>query len=127
MTNNKKCTAPAATDTAQGITNTQSIPHGSERCQAYKLKIITHLDKHGFRHSLIGFEYIIRAIELTLESKSNLIGITKFLYPNLAKEFNSTPQRVERAIRRSIECSQHYEVTNKEFLALAADQIFYGG
>ena len=69
-------------------------------------------------------------------------GITKELYPEIAKKFNSTVSRVERAIRHAIEVAWSrgrmetldalfgYTVnhgkgkpTNSEFIALIADRI----
>ena len=71
-----------------------------------------------------------------------LNSITKILYPTIAKKFQTTPSRVERAIRHAIEVAWSrgkldtlealfgYTVsngkgkpTNSEFIALVADTI----
>ncbi len=72
-----------------------------------------------------------------------LLGsITKVLYPDIAKKFDTTPSRVERAIRHAIEVAWNrgnyesiskmfgYTVhhlkskpTNSEFIAMIADKI----
>ena len=71
-----------------------------------------------------------------------LNSITKILYPTIAKKFQTTPSRVERAIRHAIEVAWSrgrmetlealfgYTVnvgkgkpTNSEFIALLADRI----
>ena len=69
-------------------------------------------------------------------------AVTKVLYPEVAKRFNTTPSRVERAIRHAIEVAwdrgdletlQKYfgytvsnakgKPTNSEFIAMIADRI----
>lgn len=57
----------------------------------------------GVPDSLIGHPYLERAIEMAVENIDNIRAITKEMYPNIAKEFHSTPSRVERAIRHCIE------------------------
>ena len=52
----------------------------------------------GHKESNIGTTYIRRGLELYRPG----MGITKELYPALAEAYNSTPSRVERAIRHSI-------------------------
>ena len=46
---------------------------------------------------------MLSAIEQVLEDETSLEGVTKILYPDVAKKYNSTPQRVEKAIRHAIE------------------------
>lgn len=67
-------------------------------------KVKTLLLKLGVDPSLLGFNYLVEAIKICYEDPDVLYrGITKILYPNVAKTFNSAPHRVERAIRHSIE------------------------
>lgn len=51
---------------------------------------------------LVGYEYLKAAIALVLTDGSYLRGITKELYPAVARAFDATPARVERAIRHAI-------------------------
>lgn len=51
----------------------------------------------------LGHEFIVRAILLCAENRKWTDNITYGLYPQLALEFDSSPSRVERAIRHSIE------------------------
>ena len=100
------------------------------------------LDQIGVKHSLKGYRYIISAIEKGLDDRSKLDYITKVLYVEIARENDSTPSRVERAIRHAIEvawCRGNvrainsifgYTVsaakgkpTNSEFIALLTDFI----
>ena len=53
----------------------------------------------GLRDSLIGSEYIRMAVDIYAPQMS----ITKELYPAIAAAANTTPSRVERAIRHAIE------------------------
>jgi two-component system, response regulator, stage 0 sporulation protein A len=62
-------------------------------------------------------------------------GITKQLYPNIAKKYNSTPSKVERGMRHAIESSWykshkpflelfgHDKPTNSQFVAVLADKL----
>ena len=89
-----------------------------------------------------GYQYLREAIMMSVEDGEMLNSITKILYPTIAKRFQTTPSRVERAIRHAIEVAWSrgrmetldelfgYTVntgkgkpTNSEFIALIADRI----
>lgn len=89
-----------------------------------------------------GYQYLREAIMMAVEDIEMLNSITKILYPTIAKRFQTTPSRVERAIRHAIEVAWSrgkmetldalfgYTVntgkgkpTNSEFIALIADRI----
>lgn len=89
-----------------------------------------------------GYKYLREAIVQAVNDPGVIEGITKILYPQLAKTFDTTASRVERAIRHAIEVAwdrgdldtlQRYfgftvsnlkgKPTNSEFIALIADQI----
>lgn len=89
-----------------------------------------------------GYRYLREAITIAVEDATVIDGITKVLYPSIAKMFDTTPSRVERAIRHAIEVAwdrgdleviQKYfgytisiskgKPTNSEFIALVADNI----
>lgn len=89
-----------------------------------------------------GYQYLREAIMMSVEDNSMLSSITKILYPTIAKRYQTTPSRVERAIRHAIEVAWSrgkmetldalfgYTVntgkgkpTNSEFIALIADRI----
>jgi len=57
----------------------------------------------GAPDHLVGHPYVIRAILLVLGDRLYINNITFGLYPQLAVEFETTPARVERAIRHLIE------------------------
>lgn len=51
----------------------------------------------GIPTRLKGYKYMLSAIEQVLEDETSLEGVTKILYPDVAKKYNSTPQRVEKS------------------------------
>lgn len=89
-----------------------------------------------------GYQYLRDAIIMCVSDIEMLNSITKILYPSIAKRHQTTPSRVERAIRHAIEVAWSrgkmdtidelfgYTVnngkgkpTNSEFIALIADKI----
>ena len=50
-----------------------------------------------------GYQYLREAIMMSVEDVEMLGSITKILYPTIAKKYQTTPSRVERAIRHAIE------------------------
>ncbi len=89
-----------------------------------------------------GYQYLRDAIIMSVNDMEMLNSITKILYPTIAKRHQTTPSRVERAIRHAIEVAWSrgkmdtidelfgYTVsngkgkpTNSEFIALIADKI----
>lgn len=61
------------------------------------------LKEIGTPPHLIGYKYLLRAVELVCNDESYLQMITKNLYPGIAREYSSTGSRVERAIRHAVE------------------------
>ena len=89
-----------------------------------------------------GYSYLRDAIILSVSDMDMLNSITKMLYPTIAKMHQTTPSRVERAIRHAIEVAWNrgkmdtihelfgYTIqsgkgkpTNSEFIALISDKI----
>lgn len=60
------------------------------------------LDGLPLSHALMGYRYIRSAVRMAIEDPAMLDGITKRLYPEVAKKHKSTSSRVERAIRHAI-------------------------
>jgi len=72
----------------------------------------------GAPDHLVGHPYVIRAILLVMQDRLYINSITFGLYPQLAVEFDTTPARVERAIRHLIEvtwCRGDMDVLEKYF------------
>lgn len=89
-----------------------------------------------------GYQYLREAIMMVVNNVDLLSGITKELYPGIAERFNTTPSRVERAIRHAIEVAwsrgrietinklfgytihdEKGKPTNGEFIAMVADKL----
>ena len=89
-----------------------------------------------------GYQYLRDAIIMVVNEMDMLNSITKILYPTIAKKHQTTPSRVERAIRHAIEVAwsrgkmdtidelfgytvhnEKGKPTNSEFIALIADRI----
>lgn len=56
----------------------------------------------GLPSRLLGYVYITESLEWVIEKPEYLRYITKGLYVDLAKQYNSTPGAIERAIRHAI-------------------------
>ena len=57
----------------------------------------------GAPDHLVGHPYMVQAILMVVENRNYIDSITLSLYPQLAAKFETTPSRVERAIRNLIE------------------------
>lgn len=66
-------------------------------------QITNRLNEIGIPARLKGYRYMITAVKEVVRNEGALEGVTKILYPDVAKKHNSTPQRVEKAIRHAIE------------------------
>jgi two-component system response regulator (stage 0 sporulation protein A) len=72
----------------------------------------------GAPDHLSGHPYVVQAILLVIQDRIYINHITQLLYPQLALQFNTTPSRVERAIRHLIEVAWSrgdYRVLNRHF------------
>ena len=89
-----------------------------------------------------GYQYLRTAILLTIKDSDIINSVTKILYPSVAKKYQTTTSRVERAIRHAIEVAWDrgdvdtlnsyfgYTIqqgrgkpTNSEFIAMIADNL----
>ncbi|AWZ48276.1 sporulation transcription factor Spo0A [Hathewaya limosa] len=89
-----------------------------------------------------GYMYLREAISMVVENVELLSAVTKELYPSIAKKYNTTASRVERAIRHAIEVAwgrgqvetinklfgytihnDKGKPTNSEFIAMVADKL----
>lgn len=85
--------------------------------------IVSYLDSLNMKHSLKGFKYLIEAISGSLEGKYNS-GICN-MYSDIAKKFDTTGSRVERAIRHCIKECGSVNANNSEFIAKSVDKFLY--
>ncbi len=59
----------------------------------------------GIPPSVRGYQYLREALLMLAKDSNNLLGVSKIMYPEIARKYNTTPQRVERAIRHATEIS----------------------
>ena len=110
--------------------------------QALQRRVTTVIHEVGVPAHIKGYQYVREAIVIAVQDIEVINGVTKVLYPEVAKRYNTTPSRVERAVRHAIEVAwdrgdletlQNYfgytvsntkgKPTNSEFIAMIADKI----
>ena len=96
----------------------------------------------GIPAHLRGYQYLRSAVEMCTHDMELVGSVTKLLYPDLAKMYQTTDQKIERAIRNAIEVSwergnstlfeqlfgycnsnEYSRPTNSEYIATVADYI----
>lgn len=107
-----------------------------------EIEITNLIHEIGVPAHIKGYQYIRDAISIVVADRDILSAVTKELYPMIAEKNNTTPSRVERAIRHAIEVAWNrgrietidalfgYTVqgdkgkpTNSEFIAIIADKL----
>ena len=123
---------------------TTSLQKEPEKSEPHDLEqdVTDMIHEIGVPAHIKGYQYLREAIMMSVEDVEMLGSITKILYPSIAKKFQTTSSRVERAIRHAIEVAWSrgkmetldelfgYTIsigkgkpTNSEFIALIADKI----
>jgi len=100
---------------------------------------VKQLNRVPIGSHLKGYHFLLTGITALIEDETMKKGITKSLYPYIAKKWDSTPVRVERAIRNAISrawengCSDHFKAllgnlkitgskpSNSQFMLIIAD------
>lgn len=117
-------------------------PHAEPKPRNLEEDVTNIIHEIGVPAHIKGYQYLREAIMMSVEDIDMLNSITKILYPTIAKQYQTTPSRVERAIRHAIEVAWSrgkmdtidelfgYTInngkgkpTNSEFIALIADKI----
>lgn len=139
-----KVTAPITASMQVAAASAQLLPKSKGMPTAHNLEtqVTSVIHEIGVPAHIKGYQYLRDAIIMVINDMDILNSITKQLYPNIAKQYNTTPSRVERAIRHAIEVAWSrgkmdtidmlfgYTVnngkgkpTNSEFIALIADRL----
>lgn len=133
-------TVPSKKENAEQIvTEKEKTPEATRDLEQDVTDMIHEI---GVPAHIKGYQYLREAIMMSVEDCTMISSITKILYPTIAKRFQTTPSRVERAIRHAIEVAWSrgkmetldslfgYTIdtgkgkpTNSEFIALIADKI----
>lgn len=107
-----------------------------------EVEVTSIMHEIGVPAHIKGYQYLRDAIMMVVKDLDIINSITKQLYPSIARIYNTTPSRVERAIRHAIEVAWSrgqvdaidslfgYTVsvgkgkpTNSEFIAMVADKL----
>ncbi len=107
--------------------------------EKYVTKILLGL---GVPAHLSGYRYIREAVLISITDMEALNRMTKYLYPEIAEIYNTTPTKVERAVRTAVEASWlrgscrlmedifgyssasgRKRPTNSEYVACIADKV----
>lgn len=126
----------------QNILPSQTAASAAHSAYDLETKVTNILHEIGVPAHIRGYHYMREAIIMSVNDMDVLNYITKELYPSIAKKCNTTPSRVERAIRHAIEVAWNrgkieaidtlfgYTInnhkgkpTNSEFIALIADRL----
>ena len=141
----KPCDMTALVERLEEIRGGESLRYPVQR-RTDKVSIETLvtniIHEIGVPAHIKGYQYLREAIIIAVNDMDVINAITKVLYPEVAKNFGTTPSRVERAIRHAIEVAWDrgdldtlqkffgYTVsntkgkpTNSEFIALIADKL----
>lgn len=107
-----------------------------------EVKITEILHQIGVPAHIKGYHYLRNSIKMSIEHPEIINFVTKKLYPSVAENFETTPSRVERAIRHAIEVAwdrgdvdvlnsyfgytihnSRGKPTNSEFIAMISDKL----
>ncbi|WP_352420040.1 sporulation transcription factor Spo0A [Proteiniborus sp.] len=135
-------TTPAIIERRKQMEMPSSLINTTNAHKSLEAKITNIIHEIGVPAHIKGYLYLREAITMVVDNIELLSAVTKELYPNIAKKFNTTPSRVERAIRHAIEVAWSrgkvdtinnlfgYTVntdkgkpTNSEFIAMVADKL----
>lgn len=122
--------------------NVDGISKDAESNTDLECAVTEIIHQVGIPAHIKGYHYLRTAIMLSVGNDEMINSITKLLYPTVAKQYDTTSSRVERAIRHAIEIAWDrgdidvltkifsYTVhtakgkpTNSEFIALIADHL----
>ncbi len=118
------------------------IAEGGDKEQNLEALVTNLIHEVGVPAHIKGYQYLREAIMMVVKDIDVINQITKSLYPQIAYKFNTTPSRVERAIRHAIEVAwgrgdqkmvekifgytisaSKGKPTNSEFIAMIADKL----
>lgn len=124
-------------DSSSGYSTGKSTPRKN-----LEMEVTSIMHDIGIPAHIKGYQYLRDSIIMVVKNIEIINSITKQLYPTIAKEYNTTPSRVERAIRHAIEVAWSrgqmetidqlfgYTInngkgkpTNSEFIAMIADKL----
>ncbi len=120
------------------------LPSGAATLDTFgiELKVTEILHEIGVPAHIKGYHYLRDSIIMSIEQPEIINAVTKQLYPTVAKKYETTSSRVERAIRHAIEVAwdrgdvdilnsyfgytihnDRGKPTNSEFIAMISDKL----
>lgn len=141
----KPCSAQSVAKRVRELAEPASASDQCKRTGTDVVTMVTEvIHKIGIPSYANGFQYLQKTILLAMQDEEVMNVMTRVLYPKVAEEFCTTPARVERAIRHTIEAAWGqgdpdtmrrffgYAVsdgsimpTNGEFISQIANQLQY--
>lgn len=119
-----------------------SVPAGVDEETQLEILVTNTIHEIGVPAHIKGYQYIRDAIIMTINDMDTINAVTKVMYPAIAKKYNTTSSRVERAIRHAIEVAwdrgdievlQNFfgytvsnvkgKPTNSEFISMISDKL----
>ena len=122
--------------------NAALVPQSKDDAPDIEAQVTRIIHQIGVPAHIKGYQYLRTAILLTVKDSDIINSVTKILYPSVAKKYQTTTSRVERAIRHAIEVAwdrgdvdtlnsyfgytiqnNRGKPTNSEFIAMIADNL----
>lgn len=119
-----------------------TVAKSAKNANSIEIEVTRMIQQMGVPAHVKGYQYLRDAISTVIDDVSLLGAVTKELYPMIAKKYNTTSSRVERAIRHAIELAwdrgnidfmnkffgytinvDRGKPTNSEFIAMVADKL----
>ena len=144
----KPCSASLVLDRIALLTDARAEPQSDrfstlrEGVTDLQVMVSDIMRELGVPAHIKGYTYLREAIVMTVNSQDLMSSVTKVLYPTVARKYDTTASRVERAIRHAIEVAwdrgdidvlnsyfgytiqtSRGKPTNSEFIAMIADKL----
>ena len=119
-----------------------AVPTSKPNREDIETQVTKVIHQIGVPAHIKGYQYLRTAILMTISDNEIINSVTKILYPSVAKKYQTTTSRVERAIRHAIEVAwdrgdvdtlnsyfgytiqnNRGKPTNSEFIAMIADNM----
>ena len=127
---------------ATSISSQRPVVAQAIRARPVDVEVTNIIREIGIPAHIKGYQYLRDAIMMIIAEIELLGAVTKVLYPMIAEKYQTTPSRVERAIRHAIEVAwsrgnidminrlfgytvklEKGKPTNSEFMAMIADKL----
>jgi len=128
--------------TSKNGSQSGAAPENDQLRYDIETQVTKIIHKIGVPAHIKGYQYLRTAILMAIHDGDIINSVTKILYPSVAKKYDTTTSRVERAIRHAIEVAwdrgdvetlnsyfgytiqnSRGKPTNSEFIAMIADNL----